>query len=150
MALWLQLPEDRAAELLGTCRQFPVDALVLRRYKGLVEQYGFAGGIYVQVGQLGLAAVALPSISHHLNALPDLICSLLHPLFPPPPPPPGSGARHLGICCPGPDRPGGCPRTLLPPRLCLRPPAGRGGEALPVPDGTTPDPVLACFNHGFS
>ena len=45
----LQLPEDRAAELLGGCRQYPLDALVVRRYKGLVEQYGFAGGIYVQV-----------------------------------------------------------------------------------------------------
>jgi hypothetical protein len=47
----LQLPEDRAAELLGGAEAYPLDSLVVRRYKGLVEQYGFAGGIYVQVGR---------------------------------------------------------------------------------------------------
>jgi hypothetical protein len=46
----LQLPEERAAELLGGAEAYPLDSLVVRRYKGLVEQYGFAGGIYVQVG----------------------------------------------------------------------------------------------------
>ncbi|KAL4424856.1 hypothetical protein ABPG77_011106 [Micractinium sp. CCAP 211/92] len=44
----LQLPEDLAAQLLTASRQYPVDAMAVRRYKGLVEQYGFAGGIYVQ------------------------------------------------------------------------------------------------------
>lgn len=46
-----QLPEDRAAELLQGCSGYPIDAMVVRRYKGLVEQYGFAGGIYVQASQ---------------------------------------------------------------------------------------------------
>ncbi|KAL4421350.1 hypothetical protein ABPG75_010641 [Micractinium tetrahymenae] len=44
----LQLPEDLTAQLLTASRQYPIDAMVVRRYKGLVEQYGFAGGIYVQ------------------------------------------------------------------------------------------------------
>ena len=46
----MQLPDERAAELLGGAQAHPLDPLALRKYKGLVEQYGFAGGIYVQVG----------------------------------------------------------------------------------------------------
>jgi hypothetical protein len=44
----LQLPDDRAADLLSAAQAHPLDVLALRKYKGLVEQYGFAGGIYVQ------------------------------------------------------------------------------------------------------
>lgn len=49
-----QLPDDRAAELLSAAHAHPLDILALRKYKGLVEQYGFAGGIYVQVGAVPL------------------------------------------------------------------------------------------------
>lgn len=48
----LQLPDDRAADLLSAATAHPLDVLAIRKYKGLVEQYGFAGGIYVQVSMI--------------------------------------------------------------------------------------------------
>lgn len=45
----LQLPADRAAELLMAADDYPTDTFMLRRYQALVEQHAFSGGIYVQV-----------------------------------------------------------------------------------------------------
>ena len=53
----LQLPDDLADALLGGATHYPLDSMTLRRYKGMVDLYGFSGGIYVQETDCGASAV---------------------------------------------------------------------------------------------
>eukprot|EP00887_Chlorella_sp_A99_P004784 scaffold4.g4784.t1 len=44
----LSLPDEKVAGLLSAAERRPLDKLAVSKYKGLVEQYRFAGGVYLQ------------------------------------------------------------------------------------------------------
>ncbi|GAB4816915.1 hypothetical protein N2152v2_003961 [Parachlorella kessleri] len=52
------LPAKKAKETLGSAKCYPVDPFVMRKYTGLCETYGFAGGIYVQEPDASPASVS--------------------------------------------------------------------------------------------
>ncbi|GAB4820000.1 hypothetical protein N2152v2_007046 [Parachlorella kessleri] len=53
-----EVPVKRVREVMEGTADYPVDSILVRRYIGLCETYGFAGGIYVQEPDASAAAVS--------------------------------------------------------------------------------------------
>jgi hypothetical protein len=53
----MQMPDEKMAGVLAQSESRPVDELALRKYRGLVEAYRFAGGVYLQEPDSAASAV---------------------------------------------------------------------------------------------